>query len=377
MTAIDPDTLIDDTTFADLGLAQPLLAALSEAGYERPTPIQRDAIPVALKGRDLIGLAQTGTGKTASFTLPMVHRLLGGPRRTRVLVLTPTRELCLQVEESVRKYSKFAPVDVIPVFGGVGYEPQERALRAGVDVVVATPGRLLDHLEKRNVDFSYLETLVLDEADRMLDMGFAPQLNRIVEQVPRYRQTLLFSATMPPEVEALARKYLRKPVVVQVGRRSSAATTVTHAVYPVPRHLKNDLLVHLLTKEAHDSVLVFTRTKSGADRVVQDLEKAGVKAGAMHADKSQRERMAALEDFKSGKLRVLVATDIAQRGLDISGIGRGDRHGPDHRTDDRAGDSTRECAGVRLRHLSVRWGLSALYAPEPRHRNGVGSGASS
>jgi ATP-dependent RNA helicase RhlE len=297
-----------------------LLAALSEAGYERPTPIQRDAIPVALKGRDLIGLAQTGTGKTASFTLPMVHRLLGGPRRTRVLVLTPTRELCLQVEESVRKYSKFAPVDVIPVFGGVGYEPQERALRAGVDVVVATPGRLLDHLEKRNVDFSYLETLVLDEADRMLDMGFAPQLNRIVEQVPRYRQTLLFSATMPPEVEALARKYLRKPVVVQVGRRSSAATTVTHAVYPVPRHLKNDLLVHLLTKEAHDSVLVFTRTKSGADRVVQDLEKAGVKAGAMHADKSQRERMAALEDFKSGKLRVLVATDIAQRGLDISGI---------------------------------------------------------
>jgi ATP-dependent RNA helicase RhlE len=320
MTAIDPDTLIDDTTFADLGLAQPLLAALSDAGYERPTPIQRDAIPLALKGRDLIGLAQTGTGKTASFTLPMVHRLLGGPRRTRVLVLTPTRELCLQVEESVRKYSKFAPVDVIPVFGGVGYEPQERALRAGVDVVVATPGRLLDHLEKRNVDFSYLETLVLDEADRMLDMGFAPQLNRIVEQVPRYRQTLLFSATMPPEVEALARKYLRKPVVVQVGRRSSAATTVTHAVYPVPRHLKNDLLVHLLTKKAHDSVLVFTRTKSGADRVVQDLEQAGVKAGAMHADKSQRERMAALEDFKSGKLRVLVATDIAQRGLDISGI---------------------------------------------------------
>ncbi len=322
-TANEPalETLIgDETTFADLGLDQPLLDALHDAGYDHPTPIQREAIPIALKGRDLIGLAQTGTGKTASFTLPIVNRLLGGPRRTRVLILTPTRELCLQVEESFRKYSKYAPVDVIPVFGGVGYEPQEKALRSGVDAVVATPGRLLDHLEKRNVDFTFLETLVLDEADRMLDMGFAPQLNRIVEQIPKYRQTLLFSATMPPEVEALARKYLRKPVVVQVGRRSSAATTVTHAVYPVPRQRKNELLVHLLAAKDHDSVLVFTRTKSGADRVVRDLEQAGIDAGAMHADKSQQQRMQALEDFKSGKLRVLVATDIAQRGLDISGI---------------------------------------------------------
>lgn len=320
MTATEQEITLSEPTFAELGLAQPLLDALHDAGYERPTPIQRDAIPVALKGRDLIGLAQTGTGKTASFTVPIVNRLLGGPRRTRVLILTPTRELCLQVEESFRKYSKYAPVDVIPVFGGVGYEPQEKALRRGVDAVVATPGRLLDHLEKRNVDFSYLETLVLDEADRMLDMGFAPQLNRIVEQIPRYRQTLLFSATMPPEVEALARKYLRKPVVIQVGRRSSAATTVTHAVYPVPRQRKNELLVHLLTATNHDSVLVFTRTKSGADRVVRDLERAGIQSGAMHADKSQKDRMKALEDFKSGKLRVLVATDIAQRGLDISGI---------------------------------------------------------
>lgn len=310
----------DELTFADLGLAEPLLLALKDAGYDRPTPIQREAIPVALKGRDLIGLAQTGTGKTASFTLPIVNRMLGGPRRTRALILTPTRELCLQVEESFRKYSKHAPVDVIPVFGGVGYEPQERALRNGVDAVVATPGRLLDHLEKRNVDFTYLETLVLDEADRMLDMGFAPQINRIVDQIPRYRQTLLFSATMPPEVEALARKYLRKPVVIQVGRRSQAAATVTHAVYPVPRHLKNSLLVKLLTDTLHESVLVFTRTKSSADRVVKDLEKAGLEAGAMHADKSQIQRMKALEDFRSGKLKVLVATDIAQRGLDISGI---------------------------------------------------------
>ena len=310
----------DLPSFADLGLSEPLLLALQDAGYTTPTPIQREAIPVALKGRDLIGLAQTGTGKTASFTLPIVNRMLGGPRRTRALILTPTRELCLQVEESFRKYSKHAPVDVIPVFGGVGYEPQERALRNGVDAVVATPGRLLDHLEKRNVDFTYLETLVLDEADRMLDMGFAPQINRIVDQIPRYRQTLLFSATMPPEVEALARKYLRKPVVIQVGRRSQAAATVTHAVYPVPKHLKNSLLVKLLTDTLHESVLVFTRTKSSADRVVRDLEKAGLDAGAMHADKSQIQRMKALEDFRSGKLKVLVATDIAQRGLDISGI---------------------------------------------------------
>ena len=319
-TSISP--ILDDveTTFAELGLAPPLLDAIRDAGYERPTPIQREAIPIAMRGRDLIGLAQTGTGKTASFTLPILHRLIGGPRRTRVLILTPTRELCLQVEESFQKYSRYSPVTAIPVFGGVGYEPQEKALRSGVDAVVATPGRLIDHMDKGNVDFTYLETLVLDEADRMLDMGFAPQLNRIVEQIPRYRQTLLFSATMPPEVEALSRKYLRKPVVVQVGRRSSAASSVTHAVYPVPRMRKLELLVHLLAGADHDSVLVFTRTKSGADRVVRELVRAGVDAGAMHADKSQQQRMQALEDFKSGELRVLVATDIAQRGLDVSGI---------------------------------------------------------
>jgi len=318
-STIDLDTTT--TTFAELGLSEPLLDALRDAGYQAPTPIQREAIPVVLKGRDVIGLAQTGAGKTASFTLPSIDRLLDGPERTRALILTPTRELCLQVEESFRKYAKYAPLDVVAVFGGVKYDTQEKALRSGVDVVVATPGRLLDHLEKGNVDFEFLETLVLDEADRMLDMGFAPQLNRIVEQIPRYRQTLLFSATMPPEVEALARKYLRKPVVVQVGRRSAAATTVTHAVYPVPRHKKSDLLVHLLQGgNEHESVLVFTRTKHGADRVVRDLHRAGIRAGAMHADKSQRDRMQVLDDFKRGKLRVLVATDIAQRGLDISGI---------------------------------------------------------
>jgi ATP-dependent RNA helicase RhlE len=307
-------------SFSDLGLSPPVLAAVTDAGYTEPTPIQRDAIPLAMSGRDMIGLAHTGTGKTAAFTLPIIERLLGGPRRTRVLILTPTRELAAQVDESFRKYGKHSDLGVVAVFGGVPIEPQERALRGGVDVVVATPGRLIDHMERQNVVFDDLEVLVLDEADRMLDMGFAPQINRIVNEIPRYRQTLLFSATMPPEVEALARKYLRKPVVVQVGRRSSAASTVAHAVYPVPRDKKSALLVELLRKPEMDSVLIFTRTKHGADRVVRHLERAGITATAMHADKSQPQRTRALEGFKDGTIRVLVATDIAQRGLDISGI---------------------------------------------------------
>jgi ATP-dependent RNA helicase RhlE len=319
----DPTAPGDDDAppgFDALGLAPEVLRAVEDAGYTTPTPIQAEAIPLALRGRDLMGLAQTGTGKTAAFTLPIVDRLLGGPRRTRALILAPTRELCLQVEESVRKYAKHAPLDIIPVFGGVPYEPQERALRNGVDVVVATPGRLIDHIEKQNVVFDDLEVLVLDEADRMLDMGFAPQINRIVAELPRYRQTLLFSATMPPEVEALARKYLRKPVVVQVGQRSAAANTVTHYVYPVPQHKKAALLAELLKKEALDSVLVFTRTKHGADKVERHLTGVGIECVAMHADRSQKDRMRALDDFRAGKIRVLVATDIAQRGLDISHI---------------------------------------------------------
>ena len=316
-------------SFAELDLAPGVLQAVRDAGYTHPTPIQQQAIPLALAGRDLIGLAQTGTGKTAGFTLPIIHNLISAPitdaegepvHRVRVLILTPTRELAAQVEESFRKYGKYTQLRVVPIFGGVGIEPQSKALRRGVDVVVATPGRLLDHMERQNVSFNDLEVLVLDEADRMLDMGFAPQLNRIVSEIPPYRQTLLFSATMPPEVEALAQKYLRKPVVVQVGRRSEAASTVTHAVYPVPRERKSTLLVELLKQSDMDSVLIFTRTKHGADRVVRHLEDEGIAATAMHADKSQAERTRALEDFKSGKIRVLVATDIAQRGLDVSGI---------------------------------------------------------
>jgi ATP-dependent RNA helicase RhlE len=307
--------------FEDLGLSEPMLAALRAAGYTRPTPIQAQAVPLALKGRDLMGLAQTGTGKTAAFTIPIIERLMGGPKCTRALILTPTRELCQQVEESFAKYGQGTGLEVISVYGGVGYDPQVKALRGGVDVIVATPGRLIDHLEKQNVVFDDLEVLVLDEADRMLDMGFAPQLQKIVATIHPYRQTLLFSATMPPEVEALARRYLRKPVVVQVGRRSAAATTVRHNVYPVPKHKKTELLTHLLREMGEkDSILVFTRTKHGADKVVRHLLDAGFNADALHADKTQSQREQALARFKAGEVQVLVATDIAQRGLDISGI---------------------------------------------------------
>jgi ATP-dependent RNA helicase RhlE len=311
---------LTETSFESLGLSEIVLRAVSDAGYRTPTPIQRDAIPLVLKGRDVIGLAQTGTGKTAAFTLPLVNQLIGGPRRTRAVVLTPTRELCMQVEESIHKYARHSQLAVAPIFGGVPLEPQQKALRNGVDVIVATPGRLIDHLERQNLVFDELEVLVLDEADRMLDMGFAPQISRLVGEMPKYRQTLLFSATMPPEVEVLARKYMRKPMVVQIGRRSEAAETVTHAVYPVPGNRKSELLAHLLRDGELDSVLVFVRTKMGADRVVRHLEHEGIEATAMHADKTQAQRTKAIADFKAGTIRVLVATDIAQRGLDISHI---------------------------------------------------------
>src|SRR5688572_27832658 len=320
-TETEPQLSSDsEQSFESLGLAEAVQQAVRDAGYSTPTPIQREAIPLVLRGRDIIGLAQTGTGKTAAFTLPLVDLLIGGPRRTRAVVLTPTRELCMQVEESIRKYARHAQLSVAAVFGGVPLEPQQTALRKGADVVVATPGRLIDHLERQNVAFDDLEILVLDEADRMLDMGFAPQINRLVEAMPQYRQTLLFSATMLPEVEVLARKYLRRPHVVEVSRRSTAAVTVTHAVYPVPRSRKSALLVELLKAPEMDSVLVFTRMKVGADRVVRDLEHAGISATALHADKRQTQRDQALADFREGRIRVLVATDIAQRGLDITGI---------------------------------------------------------
>jgi ATP-dependent RNA helicase RhlE len=308
-------------SFAELGLAPELMQAIEDSGYLLPTPIQREAIPLALKGRDLMGLAQTGTGKTAAFVLPTLNLLLGGPKRLRAVVLVPTRELAVQVHASVEKYGAHTDIEVADIYGGVALGPQEKALRRGVQMVVATPGRLIDHMERQNVVFDDLEILILDEADRMLDMGFAPQLNRIVREIPPYRQTMLFSATMPPEVEALARKYLRKPVVIQVGRRSQAVNTVTHAVYPVPKSRKTSLLLHLLENEAAlDSVLIFTRTKHGADKLLGELRRGGIQAETMHGDRSQSERTRALENFKSGATRVLVATDIAQRGLDIFGI---------------------------------------------------------
>lgn len=316
----EPTPATTAPSFDTLGLSPVLLQAVADAGYTQPTAIQRHAIPLILTGRDIIGLAQTGTGKTAAFTLPIADRLISGPHRLRALVLTPTRELCQQVERSFRKYAQHTALGVSSIYGGVGYEPQEKALRRGVDVIVATPGRLIDHLERGNASFEFVEVLVLDEADRMLDMGFAPQINRLVSAIPKHRQTLLFSATMPPEVEVLARKYLRRPHVIEVSKRSTAATTVQHAVYPVPRPLKNALLIELLKKPEMDSVLVFTRMKVGADRVVRDLERAGITATALHADKRQAQRDQALADFRDGRIRVLVATDIAQRGLDISGI---------------------------------------------------------
>ena len=242
-----------------------------------------------------MGLAQTGTGKTAAFTLPIVDRLLGGPRRTRALVLTPTRELCVQVEESVHKYARHSRLNVASVYGGVPLDPQQKKLRAGVDIVVATPGRLIDHLERQNVVFDDLEVLVLDEADRMLDMGFAPQINRIVAEIPSYRQTLLFSATMPPEVEALARKYLRKPVVVQVGRRSQAANTVTHAVYPVPRERKSELLAQLAPRgNARFGAGLHAHEARRRSRGAPPRARAASTPTAMHADKTQPQRTKAL-----------------------------------------------------------------------------------
>jgi ATP-dependent RNA helicase RhlE len=309
-------------SFAQLGLSAELMKALTACGYDTATPIQVQAIPQVLAGRDLLASAQTGTGKTAAFTLPILQRLQqAGPRPARpvvrVLVLVPTRELAAQVRESIHDYGKFLPFRSTVIFGGVGIGPQITELRRGVDIVVATPGRLLDHMQQGTVRLDKVETLVLDEADRMLDMGFIRDIRKIISALPPARQNLLFSATFSAEIRALASSFLRNPVEVQVARPNAAATGVSHVVHPVDRSLKRSLLAKLIRDESWSQVLVFTRTKHGANRLSEQLVKDGLRSAAIHGNKSQGARTRALADFKDGKVRVLVATDIAARGLDI------------------------------------------------------------
>ena len=310
--------------FRALGLDAKILQAVQEAGYTEPTPIQTAAIPPIIAGHDLIGIAQTGTGKTAAFTLPMLTKLAaqpGGPRNsTRVLIIAPTRELVVQIEENVRAYGKHLHLTVATVFGGVGEHPQIRALNSNTDVIIACPGRLIDLMNRRNGNFSGLQYLVLDEADRMLDMGFLPSIRQIVRQMPQKRQTLMFSATLSKEIEQLTHEFQRAPKTVQIGRRANPAETVTQLVYEVPKHLKPALLHHLLRDPQMNMVLVFSRMKHSADRIARNLEFKGIKTATLHSNRSQNQRLKALKDFKSGAVRVLVATDIAARGIDVDGI---------------------------------------------------------
>jgi ATP-dependent RNA helicase RhlE len=313
------------THFNDLGLAKPLLKALAEEGYAQPTPIQTQAIPAVLAGRDLLGIAQTGTGKTAAFALPILHRLAAdrraAPRRgCRVLVLTPTRELASQIAESFRAYGRHLGFTVAVVFGGVKYGPQVRALAAGVDVLVATPGRLIDHINEKVANLAGVETLVLDEADQMLDLGFLPPIRRIVATLPGKRQNLFFSATMPSEIGKLAAELLVDPARVSVTPSATTVATVDQRLLFVEAERKRQLLAELFEDPRMDRALVFTRTKRGADRVAKYLSAAGVQADSIHGDKSQGQRERALAAFKAGAVRALVATDIAARGIDVDAV---------------------------------------------------------
>ncbi len=313
------------SSFDTLGLDAELLRAVKDQGYETPTPIQAKAIPVVLSGRDLFGAAQTGTGKTAGFVLPILQLLKSelssstSPARhpVRVLILTPTRELAMQVEESVRTYGKHLPLRSTTVFGGVNINPQIKALQGGIDILVATPGRLLDHQGQGTVNLRQVEILVLDEADRMLDMGFIRDIKKIIALLPAKRQNLLFSATFSDEIRGLASGFLKDPVSVDVAPRNSAIELVKQIVHPVDRERKRELLSDIIREGRLEQVLVFTRTKHGANRLSDQLEKDGITSAAIHGNKSQPQRIKALQDFKGGKVRVLVATDIAARGLDI------------------------------------------------------------
>ena len=323
--------------FSELGLCEPLVRAVAEAGYSIPTPIQQQAIPAVLQGRDVVGIAQTGTGKTAAFALPLLHQLHRGsesagraergrgdrsrvPRPVRVLVLASTRELALQIHESFRDYGAFAAVRSAVVYGGVGMQPQIRALRDGADIVVATPGRLLDLMQQGCANMDGLQVLVLDEADRMLDMGFLPAIRRVLQRIPKQRQTLLFSATMRPEIRELAETILRDPVNISIEPRQKTTELVEQSVCIVPQKQKTALLVQLLNRLVPQRAIVFSRTKHGADRIVRQLTKAGLTAAAIHANKSQNRRQRTLEDFRSQNPPILVATDIAARGIDVDQV---------------------------------------------------------
>jgi len=309
-------------SFESLGLSTALLRAVAEQGYTEPTPIQARVIPIVLEGRDVMGGAQTGTGKTAGFALPLLERLMAagapsGQRRVRALILTPTRELAAQVGESVQTYGKHLPLKTAVIFGGVSINPQTALLRRGVDILVATPGRLLDHANQGHVDFRNVEIFVLDEADRMLDMGFLPDIRRVIALLPQQRQNLLFSATFPEDIRKLANKMLQAPVMVEIGQRNATAEGIEQAVYFVDKGQKRGVLSWLIGSGNWRQVLVFTRTKHGANRLAEQLVQDGLSAAAIHGNKSQGARTRALADFKQGAVRVLVATDIAARGLDI------------------------------------------------------------
>jgi len=309
--------------FRLLHLAPQIIKAIQEAGYTEPTPIQLAAIPEVMAGHDVIGIAQTGTGKTAAFVLPILTKLMAGNtqrRGMRALIVAPTRELVVQIEENVRAYAKHSPLRMATIYGGVSERPQIEALRSGVELVVATPGRLIDLMQQRQTNFSGIQFLVLDEADRMLDMGFLPQIRQIVKALPKNRQTLMFSASLSREIEKLTHEFQRSPKLIEIGRRANPADTVTQFVYEVSPHLKPALLLHLLADARFDTVLVFTRTKRGADKIARKLAAGGITTGTIHSNRSQNQRLRALKDFKSGEVRVLVATDIAARGIDVDGI---------------------------------------------------------
>ncbi len=305
--------------FSTLGLSPKVLEGVRAAGYTDPTPIQLRAIPLVMSGRDLIGSAQTGTGKTAAFALPILSRL-AQHGALRALVLEPTRELAAQVETAIHDYARFTNLRTAVVFGGTGYGRQDQALRQGVDILVATPGRLLDQIQRGMVKLNQIEILVLDEADRMLDMGFLPDVRRIVEHCPRTRQTMLFSATIPPEIEQLCKWAMRNPETIEIGLRRSPAETVTHALYPVASDQKQELLEELLRRTDYDQVLIFCRTKHGADRVARKLHDQGHAVAVLHSNRTQREREQALNGFRNGRYEVMVATDIAARGIDVEQI---------------------------------------------------------